>query len=59
LLRHAEITDPLLVDVRTTIGGVPSFGDTGPHILSSAAIAAPDIPGVIDPESMTDFWRSL
>jgi hypothetical protein len=50
LLRHSAISDPLLVDVRTTLSGVPSLGDTGPHILSNAAVVATDIPDVLDPD---------
>ena len=50
--RHDDtVTDPLLFDVRTTSGGIPSTPNSGGDILASVSIPASTIPtiGTADP----------
>ncbi|WP_428304001.1 hypothetical protein [Lacipirellula sp.] len=42
--RHPTVQLPLLFDIRTTSGGLPTLSDVGPHILIAGEKAASDIP---------------
>jgi hypothetical protein len=50
--RQVSASLPLLYDIRTTINGLPTVGNDGPHILASGSVDPSVIPVVGTPDSI-------